>query len=104
MNVGTARYWILSRPPSGHPPVLLEPTNNPFKAQTAWESKVLDVIDRGPINQWTGQPHPPHPDEIRIKQVERIEALMRGEGGGHGVQVRPGLRLEELDLDDHHAL
>lgn len=94
MNVGTARYWILTPGPS---PILLEPTNDPFKAKTARESKVLDVIDRGPINLWTGAPHPPQPRETLIKQIERVGALM--EGGTHGLE-EPARRLAALDLDE----
>lgn len=90
MNVGTARYWILV----GNPPVLLEATNDVYRASTAASNKAFDVIDRGPINQWTGQPHPPQAREAFIKEVERVEALINSteRSRSHG--------LEELDLDE----
>ena len=92
MNVGTARFWILTAGPS---PVLLEPTNDPTKAATAASSPGLEVIDRGPINQWTGRPHPEDPRWRAIKAVESLERRRRV-----GLQVHRQMGLEELVEQD----
>lgn len=95
VNVGTARFWILA----GAPPMLLEPTNDVMKASTAAGHPALDVIDRGPFNQWTGKPHTPDPRYEAIKAIERIE-----EGGRHGEERARRLAALDLDEDARHAL
>lgn len=51
MNIGAARYWIGRQDPA-HGWFLLAATNE--EPIVNWP---LEVIDRGPINFWTGEPH-----------------------------------------------
>lgn len=51
-NVGTMRYWVLITGRAGMP-TLVDATNKDLGEMP----HSFEVIDRGPINQWTGEPH-----------------------------------------------
>lgn len=50
MNMGMARYWTLMNTPKG--PIVVEYSDTPSEPVVG-----LEVLDRGPINLWTGKPH-----------------------------------------------
>ena len=53
VNIGTARYWILVHRKDIGMPVLIDASNRP----PGDLMEGFECIDRGPINQWTGEPH-----------------------------------------------
>ena len=58
MNIGNARYWIGAyQPHVGW--VLWDSTNSPEHLRLVRQKALgFEVIDRGPISPWTGQPFP----------------------------------------------